>query len=392
MPPPVSHFHSSASDAGQASYSMASTIPPASSCQPALAPPNMPFGSSTNPADQRPSVPSRPKLTLQTRCLPKTTGASSSTGLSFSFVSGHTASPTVRNTFKNAYDVPFPSSATSSPSKSSSNKPFRVTSPYAANNPNSPYQLPLGVRSILRNSPLEPSSRRRSVSIAATGSGGSTPRRVFFPAKKQVNYRYPLEEEIKNVHYTARHSDIVGEPEPEPNVGSGSDDSDSSSGLEQSGSDEDNGIEGGAPKLGKIERKKRKQLSAQRQIRAVALLDGLEDGSTPQTPQDRSVKRRREWKWTLGSIETRNETFGFPRTPTKSGFDGVTSTPETDAPERETRSAEKETESCISCDSDFTSFSGFSGFSAASRQLSSPISSLESPETLDDSKTNMNHP
>lgn len=350
----------------------------------------MPIGMSANPADQRPSAPSRPKLTLQTRCLPKTTGTSS-TGLSFSFVSGHTASPTVRNTFKNAYDVPLPSSATASPSKPS-NRPFKVTSPYAVNNHNSPYQLPLGVRSILRNSPLEPSSRRRSVSIAATGSnGGSTPRRVFFPAKKQVNYRYPLEEEIKTVHYTARHSDLVGEPEPEPSIGSGSDDSDSNSSLEQSdtgGSDEDNGTEG-TSSLGKIERKKRKQLSAQRQIRAVALLDGLEGdaypSSTPQTPQDR-VKRRREWKWTLGSIEARNETFGFPRTPTKPVFDVTPSTPGTNGSECETRSAEKETESSVSCDSDLTSFS------AASRQLSSPNSSLASPETLDDSKTNMTYP
>jgi hypothetical protein len=38
----------------------------------------------------------------------------------------------------------------------------------------------------------------------------------------------------------------------------------------------------------------------------VALLDGLEadpHSSTPQTPRQSRVKRRREWKWTLGPIE-----------------------------------------------------------------------------------------
>lgn len=385
MPPPVSHLYSSTSDAGQASHSMTSTFPTQSSpCPPALSSPNMSCGLSTNPAgDQRTSVPSRPKLTLQTRCLPKTTGTSS-TGLSFSFVSGAAASPTVRNTFKNAYDVPLPSSATTSPSKSSS-KPSRPIQSYAVSNNNGPYQIPLGVKSILRNSPLEPCPRRLSMSIAATGSnGGSAPRRVFFPAKKQVNYRYPLEEEIQTVHYTARHSDLIGEPEPAPSNDNGSDnDSDSNSSWEQSdtgGSDEDTGAEGSS--LGKLERKKRKQLSAQRQIRAVALLDGLEQtpyaASTPQTPQDR-VKRRREWKWTLGPIEARNETFGFPQTPTKPNVNGPQLTL---GPGSETRSAEKETESSISCDSDLTSFS------AASRPYSSPNSSLASPENSDDSKTN----
>ena len=384
MPPPVSgsHLYPSTSDAAQASHSMTSTLPTqttSTSCQPALSPPNMPCGLSSTPAgNQRASAPSRPKLTLQTRCLPRTTGTSS-TGLSFSFVSGATASPTVRNTFKNAYDVPLPPSATTSPSKSSS-KFSRPIPSYATNNNNSPYQLPLGVKSILRNSPLEPSSRR--LSIATTGSnGGSVSRRVFFPAKKQVNYRYPLEEEIQTVHYTARHSDLIGEPEPPPSNDNGSDnDSDSNSSGEQSGSDEDTGAEGSS--LGKIERKKRKQLGAQRQIRAVALMDGLEGDSyastTPQTPQDR-VKRRREWKWTLGSIEARNETFGFPRTPTKPNFDSPHSTQ--GAENNEIRSAERETESSISCDSDFTTFSG------VSRPYSSPNSSLASPENLDDSKT-----
>lgn len=364
---------------------MTSALSPSSSCQPVLSFPNMSCAVSSNPTGvQRNPVPSKPKLTLQTRCLPKTSGTSS-TGLSF-FTSSTNPSPTVRNTFKNAYDVPAPSSSTASPSKAS-NKPSKSPSSYSVNNHGSAYQLPLGMRSILRNSPLDSSSRRRSVSIAAAGGNASlTPRRVLFPAKKQVSYRYPLEEEIRTVHYTARHSDLATEPDPGPLVGNGSEnDADSNASWEQSdtGSSDDDVVEGCEPSsLGKLERKKRKQLGAQRQIRAVALLDGLEGDddapSTPQTPQDR-VKRRREWKWTLGSIEARNETFGFPRNASKPSA----SIPSALGPESEVESADKGTESSVSYDSDRTSVS------AASGRLSSPTSSAASLEKSDESKTTM---
>lgn len=375
MPPPVS-----TSDTNRPSHSMTSTLSPPPSCQPALSPSNVPCGLTS---DQKNSVPPRPKLTLQTRCLPRTSGTSS-TGLSV-FASGASASPTVRNTFKNAYDVPLPASATTSPSKTP--KLSKPASPYATSNLASPYQLPLGVRSILRNSPLDPSSRRLSVSIAPSAvSGGSAPRRVFFPAKKQVNYRTPLEEEIRTVHYTARHSDLVAEPDPEPLGDSGSDndsDSNSNSSSEPSdsgGSEDDISAGRQGSSLGKLERKKRKQLSAQRQIRAVALLDGFEDdayaSSTPQTPQDR-VKRRREWKWTLGPIERRNETFGFSH-PSKPEFN-----PSPAASAVSLESESKAAESPVSFDSDRTCFS------TASRPVSSPGSSAASPGYFDESKTTM---
>lgn len=56
--------------------------------------------------------------------------------------------------------------------------------------------------------------------------------------------------------------------------------------------------------LTKTERKKRRTMQIERQVRAVALLDGFEaDGSsTPQTPHQPRAKRRREWKWTLGPV------------------------------------------------------------------------------------------
>ncbi|KAJ6161140.1 hypothetical protein N7470_004536 [Penicillium chermesinum] len=156
------------------------------------------------------TITSRPKLTLQTTALPRTFG-SSTTGLSLPFTAGAAASPTVRNTFQNAYDVPSPSSASISP-KGSHRLSHKPISPYLSNpsNPNQsqnnhprPYQQPLGVRSILRNSPLD--AARRSGSVSA----GASVRRVFFPAKKQVTYRPQLEEEIRTVHYTAQHIDLI---------------------------------------------------------------------------------------------------------------------------------------------------------------------------------------
>ncbi|KAL3446682.1 hypothetical protein BJX65DRAFT_308850 [Aspergillus insuetus] len=265
----------------------------------------------------RPSGLARPKLTLQTSSLPVTFG-SSSTGLSLSLAAGSTASPTVRNTFKNAYDVVYPSSATASPSRASNPRFPKPSSPYTSSNP---YQLPLGVKSILRNSPLE--AKRRANSVAPSGpNGASTTRRVFFPIQKQVTYRYPLEEEIKTVTYTTRHSDLVSEPEADSRETSSDEDSDysSSSGVssETTPSDDDADTEStGSGPTGDKKKKKRKYRSAERQVRAIALMEGLEDPyapATPQTPRQGRLKRRREWRWTLGPLENINSTVETKKT------------------------------------------------------------------------------
>ncbi|KAF4771236.1 hypothetical protein N7455_012056 [Penicillium solitum] len=279
--------------------------------------------------DATTTITSRPKLTLQTSALPRTFGTST-TGLSFSFAAAPTSSPTIRNTFKNAYEVASPSSATSPTKSTRYNKP---TSPFILHpnnnlfNHRSPYQLPIGVRSILRNSPLEPSTRRRSGSISAGGNGpnGAGSRRVFFPAKKQVSYRYPLEEEIRTERYTAQHLDLVTEeavqaeadtnaqsppetrPAPFQNIEGEKENSDSSPSLSETSTSDDTSADEGVrgSSLSKTERKKRRTVQIERQVRAVALLDGFEaDGSsTPQTPRQGRAKRRREWKWTLGPID-----------------------------------------------------------------------------------------
>lgn len=286
------------------------------------------------------TITSRPKLTLQTTSLPRTYG-SSTTGLSRPFAAGAGASPTVRNTFKNAYDVTSPPSATSSPSKATpshrrfTNNNSKPNSPYIHHPTNNtftqrnPYQLPIGVRSILRNSPLETASRRRSGSISAGANGpsGAGPRRVFFPAEKKVTYRHPLEEEIRTEQYTAQHFDLVREEtiheqtdrqseEPHAEEENGSDSGSVSLSESSTSSDEASADEGGARDgtLSKTERKKRRSLRAERQVRAVALLDGLESdpyvSSTPQTPRQGRIKRRREWKWTLGPLNGASQSEG----------------------------------------------------------------------------------
>ncbi|KAL5335848.1 hypothetical protein BJX70DRAFT_306029 [Aspergillus crustosus] len=269
----------------------------------------MSYGLTSNATTQPPL--SRPKLTLQTSSLPMTFG-SSSTGLSLSLAAGSTASPTVRNTFKNAYDVTYPSSATASPSRSTGNRFSKPGSPYTSSNP---YQLSLGVKSILRNSLLE-SNKRRPNSVAQTGpTGASTSRRVYFPTKKQVSYRYPLEEEIKTVKFTTRHSDIASDTETVScETSSDEDDSDySTSSLVSSDttpSDDDAENRNTSDQTSDKKKKKRKYRSAERQIRAVAIMEGLEDpyAATPQTPRQGRLKRRREWKWTLGPLEDTGNT------------------------------------------------------------------------------------
>ncbi|KAJ6028096.1 hypothetical protein N7540_003672 [Penicillium herquei] len=311
----------------------------------------------STPGD-RPIARPKPKLTLQTSSLPRTFGTST-TGLSRPFTTAPGASPTVRNTFKNAYDVPSPTSATVSPSKGPSHRfpTDKAISPYVyhpINNNNfnhcSTYQLPLGVRSILRNSPLDTASRRRSGSISAGagGPGGAGTRRVFFPAKKQVSYRQPLEDIIHTERYTAQHLDLVHEAEeekekeqeqrfqgeavsetglgPEQHVPAEStDDSDSS----QSSTSDETSANENKPKstLSKLERKKRRTMRTERQVRAVALLDGLDSdhytaSSTPQTPRQGRIKRRREWKWTLGPIQSLENT-------SPQSLSSVSTTPET---------------------------------------------------------------
>ncbi|PGG99624.1 hypothetical protein AJ80_09319 [Polytolypa hystricis UAMH7299] len=347
--PEPPHLHSSDSDNTQSCVSSQSQIvapnrPPALSRSTEMfASPSSSSTSTTTTIlhDTSSKVTKRPKLSLQTSSLPVTFGKST-TALSVATVSaGCSPSPTVRNTFSNAYDGFF---ALSSPGGNSipslptyaSRHPKRANAYVASSNntintqsskDNAPYQLPLGVRSILRNSPLRTSSRRTCPHSGTTANGATTARKILFPATKRVSYRIPLDEEIKTVRFIARHSDLSSSdessscPSDTDSIMSSSDEESDSSASHSGSTPSDDEAPGTtiipssdntAPSTHRRRQKaKRKNSASERQIRAAALRDGLINVSTnyrwdntPQTPQlQRCKKRLRKWRWTLGPIE-----------------------------------------------------------------------------------------
>lgn len=151
---------------------------------------------SSMPAMRPPTQGSRkPRLTLNTAnvtSLPS--GAKSRTALCLSAVTG---SPTYRNTYANAFEaaplktrttsptcttIPQPKSSGCSPSPRSASTSASTASSTSDSSPpfptTAPYILPVGSRSILRNSPLP---RRQAV--------GSRPPKVYFPLVKRVGFQ-----------------------------------------------------------------------------------------------------------------------------------------------------------------------------------------------------------
>ncbi|EGE79322.1 hypothetical protein, variant [Blastomyces dermatitidis ATCC 18188] len=353
-PPPPPAASTSVSSSPLPPPQQESQTPPDTLVKPPVPPP---ISTSTSHASSNGSR--RPKLSLQTSSLPMTFGKST-TALSLALSAGCSQSPTVRNTFSNAYDGfrrPPSSSTTGASSPKCSSRAGKRTSSYLCSyqgvDDEIPYKLPLGLRSILRNSPLLTSASLRRAPLAAQGSNGSvnghSGRRVFFPAKRQVKYRCPLDEEIKTTRYTAKHSDLLSldSPSGPSDVYTSSDESEESDSSpsqprSSSFSDDDEPIApppaeentrnniidrnasedgGGAvknnnPSPAAVERPrtaKRKHSTSERQIRAVALRDDLASsgssayGYRDDTPKTSLLhqrrKRQRKWRWTLGPIE-----------------------------------------------------------------------------------------
>ena len=141
----------------------------------------------------RPATAKRPKLSLQTSPSPATRPK---VVLNTGFT---TNSPTIRNTHVNAFQRPATQNSPY-PRENEESSPQRRTTPSSAPPGSSPisshtspfplatpYFLPLGARSILRNSPLP----RRHVSAASARA----PRKMFPPVKRVV-FHEPLEETI----------------------------------------------------------------------------------------------------------------------------------------------------------------------------------------------------
>ena len=205
--PRVRHEHDSDDDAAAAT-----TIYPVSHKGTQFSDSSRASGIQKHPADNmistlpttRTPVAKRPKLSLQTSSVPTLPGGHKSrTALNLTVV---TQSPTYSNTYANAFNCPSrttdgapctpgdeKTSPLSSPedrlsSSSSSTSATTLSSCHTSPFPlTAPYCLPLGPRSILRNSPLP----RR------LGSA-STPRtpKLLFPRTKQVCFRERLEELI----------------------------------------------------------------------------------------------------------------------------------------------------------------------------------------------------
>jgi hypothetical protein len=158
-----------------------------------------------------------------------------------------------------------------------------------------PYKVPLGIRGILRNTPIPTLTRKSSVcSNSASPHNG---RRVFFPPTKRVCYRCPLDEEITTVKYVARHSDLSSsdESESESRIDAASEELDDT--LDLPTSDEESRIQ--------ARPKKTLKRYSRRQIRAAAVRDRLGDTRektfASETPAGR--KKRRKWEWTLGPLD-----------------------------------------------------------------------------------------
>lgn len=249
--------HLQSPDAGSPDYSCGSS--------PAVSPPPPSTIMSTAVYTPRLTSPKRPKLSLQTSTLPLPPTPPSTNPLSLTL---STHSPTVRNTYSNAFQAP-----TVTPSRAprdfprlsklelpSSSHRSSTSESSAERSTAFPYHLPIGARSILRNSPLPP----RIVSA----SSARTPKRMFPPVKRVV-FSEPLVQWI-----------------PTPIL----DESDSSSDTNSNH---------------RSHHPKRTRMASRDEEEGRAPTDSDEPDEPedmPSTPVQGGRKRRREWVWTLAPL------------------------------------------------------------------------------------------
>ncbi|KAK6365316.1 hypothetical protein LTS17_011288 [Exophiala oligosperma] len=244
----------------------------------------------------------RPKLSLQTSNLTPTFHASSGPVDMANKLS--TTTPTTFNTFNNAFDLifrPSPIISGSSPvtAKRSQQKSIQRSSSPAATS-ETPYNLslPLGVRSILKNSPLLPYGRRYSTCSTSASPALPVPgRRVFFPAPKKVAFRSNLEEEIVTKEYILRHVDLSSSSE-ETNS---SETEDSSSGSMDEADEVKEALSIKVDEYAGRGRRKRKG----RPISETSMeaTDRGRDGRSRSTSARRSKRKKRRWEWTLPPVQ-----------------------------------------------------------------------------------------
>lgn len=221
----------------------------------------------------------KPKLSLQTTSLSSTYG-SLTRGLAPDPQSIYT--PTTSNTISNTWDLsyrPSPVLRTESP------RPLQISriQPQVQQD-EQPYGLllPFGVRSILKNSPLQV----KAASMSA--SPRDSKRRLFFPQPKKVNFRRNLEDIVYTTQYTARHSDLSS--------------SEDDSTEDDSAADSISGhlpLQTSPPPT----RKRKDRRDSGVSIDAANIID---ETTTKQGKLEvRAVKtcKRRKWKWSLSDVQ-----------------------------------------------------------------------------------------
>ncbi|KAF2017067.1 hypothetical protein BU24DRAFT_407145 [Aaosphaeria arxii CBS 175.79] len=283
------------------------------------------------------NLPQRPRLQIDTQQLFKnrTFGKGGSTSLRLDTLSA--ASPTVRNTFSNAYEAPTSAAPTldrpskprlglsidssvTKPLESNSNPPSSIT-PNSASTFSSvltsassnasatiaiPYKQPHNLASILSNSPARQLIPRKMA-----------PARPLFPAEKKVSFRTPLEEEIKTTKYTLAHSDLESSISSNSTISSietatSSSDSSSASLSIQTASSSEASSSSNASSPPRGQDARFSSLDTSPRLGGPRTGDKRDSSdsdsdSCPETPVAGRRKRRRDWRWTLGPLPSSSD-------------------------------------------------------------------------------------
>lgn len=228
----------------------------------------------------------RPKLSLKTSDL-ASTYVTSTTGRNDANV--HiTTTPTNLNTFTNTFDLtyrPSPIATIPSPGPTLSRRPTNSNvqpSPYSLN-------LPFGVYSILKNSPLPQNVRRPSLATP-NASPRISSRRIFFPTPKKVTFKAILEEEIVTKDYVTCHADLTS-----------SDEDTTTSESDSSFRNSDGRKNEPTRRIIRVDessrgRNKRKTITAFES--GIAEKRGRQDRSRS-TSERRTKRKKRRWEWTI---------------------------------------------------------------------------------------------
>ena len=239
-----------------------------------------------------PSSNKRPKLSLQTSCLPITFGRSS-TNLTTSSIES-TTTPTHLNTFNNAYSIPLrPSPVSTTPRLSSRLSRIESQQPQ-------PYivKLPLGIKPILRNSRV---SNLSPFPAATNSASPRSARRVFFPAPKRVCFRpdRDLVEIVTTRTYLVPHSDLSDSEDDDSEEGTDTEHTEPTQSITRTDvpSDIDEQDGNTAAQLTFTTQ------SSQRQVHAEEIRDQQNRERITISESAQSRRRKRKWEWTLAPVE-----------------------------------------------------------------------------------------